>query len=209
MQNNSISLKDFFIICVEIVDRLLPTLPPAEQILTTQFLFRTIAAGRTDCTISAEDLCILTGFVPATLRKALSGLIARNIVTIIDPGNSWRCRTYRFNLPLQILESHLASDPLKLARDPDILYRSFFSGSGPSLPVSENKETDLLSRLSAEDIRKVNMIFSSLSKEELLEYKLKASKTLSPGENIELKIKELIARSCLGAEYLHKYIQEQ
>ena len=93
----------FFGFYNEVADELLPTLPPAAQVLYSRLFRLSYGFNRNYCTVSQPLLMERTGLSRNTIRTALQALLDDRWIQIIGAGNRVST-TYRVILPR---EKHL------------------------------------------------------------------------------------------------------
>ena len=93
----------FFGFYNEVADELLPTLPPAAQVLYSRLFRLSYGFNRNYCTVSQPLLMERTGLSRNTIRTALQALLEDRWIQIIGAGNRIST-TYRVILPR---EKHL------------------------------------------------------------------------------------------------------
>ena len=119
-----LSLKDhldkslFFSFFNEMVDDLLPTLDPNEQVLYVRLFRLSYGFNRNYCTVSQSLLIERTGFSRNTVRTSLQSLVQKGWLTITDAGNRVST-TYLVVLPRDkthgAQKSGINFDPQKMA----------------------------------------------------------------------------------------------
>ena len=97
----------FFGFYNEVADELLPTLPPAAQVLYSRLFRLSYGFNRNYCTVSQPLLMERTGLSRNTIRTALQALLEDRWIQIIGAGNRIST-TYRVILPR---EKHLEEIP--------------------------------------------------------------------------------------------------
>jgi hypothetical protein len=101
---NAIALQDhldkglFFGFYNEVADELLPTLPPAAQVLYSRLFRLSYGFNRNYCTVSQPLLMERTGLSRNTIRTALQALLDDRWIQILGAGNRIST-TYRVILP--------------------------------------------------------------------------------------------------------------
>ena len=88
----------FFGFYNEVMDRLLPTLNPAEQILYSRLFRLAYGFNRNYCTVSQQLLRERTGLSRNTVRTGLQALVSQQWLHVIEAGNHVST-TYRVVLP--------------------------------------------------------------------------------------------------------------
>jgi hypothetical protein len=97
----------FFGFYNEVADELLPTLPPAAQVLYSRLFRLSYGFNRNYCTVSQPLLMERTGLSRNTIRTAMQMLLDNRWIQIIGAGNRVST-TYRVILPR---EKHLGEQP--------------------------------------------------------------------------------------------------
>ena|GEM_PF-1588350 len=107
----------FFGFYNEVADELLPTLPPAAQVLYSRLFRLSYGFNRNYCTVSQPLLMERTGLSRNTIRTALQALLEDRWIQIIGAGNRVST-TYRVILPR---EKRLGEQSSRSKRDPQNL----------------------------------------------------------------------------------------
>jgi len=107
----------FFSFYNEMVDELLPTLDPAEQVLYTRLFRLSYGFNRNYCTVSQPLLMERTGLSRNTVRVSLQSLLKKGWIKVVEAGNRVST-TYHVILPREHLQSQKdrlsTSDPQNL-----------------------------------------------------------------------------------------------
>ncbi len=91
----------FFSFYNEVVDELLPTLDPAEQVLYTRLFRLSYGFNRNYCTVSQPLLMERTGLSRNTVRMGLQSLVQKGWIRVVEAGNRVST-TYRVILPREV-----------------------------------------------------------------------------------------------------------
>ena len=134
----------FFSFFNEMVDDLLPTLDPNEQVLYIRLFRLSYGFNRNYCTVSQSLLIERTGFSRNTIRTSLQSLVQKGWITIAEAGNRVST-TYQVVLPR---EKRAESQNSGSIHDPQILTvierssQSDAQNMSPKIRGSENNHRE-------------------------------------------------------------------
>lgn len=176
---------------IDMVDRILPTMPPSVQTIFVQVFARTYAVGEETCSLSYQDYANLTNLSVKGVRNALTYLEDRGIIIPVTQGSRKAPKTYRIYWPKEL------TNVSRYARDTKVLLRD----------LGAQDYGNILERLSSEDKEALYFVKESLPPDELAALKMQARKLLREGENEDDKLLELIFLKKIGPAIRQKYEQ--
>lgn len=184
-------LTEFYRRFIELIDYIAPTLSSSEERIFSRIFARTIAEGKDYCDLSYQDLHNLTGLNILTIKRSIKKLILRDLISIIRPASPRIPQRYRILWPREFKRNP------KLHRDPVLLLKEAYK--------EEGLYEGLLSKLTEDDKRLLQLLKETLSPAEETRLRSKAAKLLQGGENVEDKFQELIVLTKFGPDRLRKY----
>lgn len=187
-------LATFYSRFIELADRILPALPPAEQIVFMQLFARTVAVDSQTCRLSYADLTHLTRLSIPTIKSALKNLMHKGCVRIVQIGSARQASSYEILWPQDIRQSS------RLQREPSLLLKE--------MQVSGYVYDSLIDRLDAEDANLLDVTLSTIPAYREARLRKQAADHLRPGEDLEKKYRELVVLNSFGPMRLRKYATE-
>jgi len=187
-------LAAFYSRFIDLADRILPALPPAEQTVFIQLFARTIAVDSQTCRLSYADWTHLTRLSIPTIKSALKNLQEKGCLRVVQIGSARQASSYEILWPQDIRQS------IKLLREPTVLLKE--------MQVSGYTYESLIDRLDPDDANLLEVTLGTISADKEARLRKQAAEQVRPGEDPERKYRELVVLNSFGPMRLRKYAAE-
>ncbi len=190
------NILDFYKKFIILSDYLLPSVSAVEHPILFYIFSFSVANNNSTCQLSYEDFHQLTGLSLPTVKKALKSLIEKGYVRLVNVSSARTPKTYELVWPqIEMLKKYS-----KLQRLPDTLIREL---------CFVTKSESIVDKLTSEDTELLNIIISSLTKDEESEYRNIALSLCNEFDDKDKVFKEIVVRQKFGKIRLAKYNNEQ